>query len=625
MDPRLLNIYNRELQYIREMGGEFAREFPKIAGRLGLEGFECADPYVERLLEGFAFLAARVQLKLEAEFPRFSQHLLEMVYPHYLAPTPSMVVAQFRPDWNEGSLKEGFTLPRGSVLQSRLGKDDQTACEYRTAHEVTLWPLELVEAEYLGTALALTTAGLALPAGVKAGIRVRLRSHAGLRVDQLALDSLSLYLRGGDSLPLRVYEQVVGNTVGLAIRPAQRPAPWQQTLDASHVHRQGFTDEQALLPYGPASFQGYRLLHEYFAFPERYLFVELTGLRPAVRRCAGDSLDIFVLLNRSDPTLEGVLGEAHLGLFCTPAINLFPKRADRIHLSDRQVEHHILPDRTRPLDFEVYQVTGVVGYGAGSVGEQAFLPFYTSHNLARPGDRGAYYTVRREPRLLSERQHRRGARSSYIGSEVFIALVDGNEAPYRADLQQLALTTLCTNRDLPLHMPVGQGKTDFTLEIGAPVEAVRCLAGPTRPRPSWAEGAATWRLLSHLSLNYLSLLDSDPQQGAIALRELLLLYSDVTEAPIRKQIEGIRSIVSQPVVRRLPIPGPIAFGRGLKITTVCDEAAFEGGSVFLLGAVLEAFFAQYVSINTFTETTIKTLNRGEIMRWPARIGRRRTL
>jgi type VI secretion system protein ImpG len=625
MDPRLLHSYNRELQYIREMGGEFAREFPKIAGRLGLEGFECADPYVERLLEGFAFLAARVQLKLDAEFPRFSQHLLEMVYPHYLAPTPSMVVAQFRPDLNEGSLKEGFTLPRGSVLQSRLGKDDQTACEYRTAHDVTLWPLELAEAEYLGTALALTSAGLQLPAGVKAGIRLRLRSRAGLRFEQLALDSLSLYLRGGDSLPLRVYEQLVGNNVGLAIQPAQRPAPWQQTLDSSYIHRQGFAEEQALLPYGPASFQGYRLLHEYFAFPERYLFVELAGLGPAVRRCAGEGLEIFVLLNRGDPALEGVLGEAHIGLFCTPAINLFPKRADRIHLSDRQFEHHILPDRTRPMDFEVYQVTGVVGYGASSVGEQEFLPFYTSHNLARPGDQGAYYTVRRTPRLLSDQRRRRGARSSYIGSEVFIALVDGNEAPYRADLHQLALTTLCTNRDLPLHMPVGQGKTDFTLETGAPVESVRCLAGPTRPRPSWAEGAAAWRLLSHLSLNYLSLLDSDAQQGAVALRELLLLYSDVSEAPVRKQIEGVRSIVARPMVRRLPIPGPIAFGRGLTITTLCDEAAFEGGSVFLLGAVLEAFFAQYVSINTFTETIIKTLDRGEIMRWPARIGRRRTL
>ncbi len=625
MDPRLLHYYNRELQYLREMGGEFAREFPKIAGRLGLEGFECADPYVERLLEGFAFLAARVQLKVDAEFPHFTQHLLEMVYPHYLAPTPSMALVQFQPDLSEGGLSEGFVIPRDSVLHSLLGKDDLTPCEYRTAQDVTLWPLKLVKAEYLGTAAAVAALGLYLPPGVKAGIRLVLRSTAGLTFDKLALDSLPLYLRGSDSLPLRVYEQLLGNGVALVVRPTQRPVPWQEMRDKSYIRRLGFANGQALLPYSPRSFQGYRLLHEYFAFPERYLFVELAGLGSAVRRCQDSELEVVVLLNRSDPSLEGVLGESHFALFCAPAINLFPRRADRIHLTDRQFEYHILPDRTRPMDFEVYQVTSVAGYGTSATKEQEFLPFYSSHNLARPSDHSAYYTLQRAPRLLSARQRRQGARSSYIGSEVFIALVDGNEAPYRSDLHQLALTTLCTNRDLPLHMPVGQGKTDFTLESGAPVESVRCLAGPTRPRPSWAEGEVAWRLLSHLSLNYLSLLDNDAHQGAVALRDLLLLYSDAAEAPVRKQIEGIRSVTARPVTRRLPIPGPIAFGRGLAITVTCDETAFEGSGVFLLGAVLEAFFAKYVSINSFTETVVKTLDRGEIMRWPARTGHRQTL
>jgi type VI secretion system protein ImpG len=189
----------------------------------------------------------------------------------------------------------------------------------------------------------------------------------------------------------------------------------------------------------------------------------------------------------------------------------------------------------------------------------------------------------------------------------------------------LAIHTLCTNRDLPLHMPVGQGKTDFTLESGAPVEAVRCLAGPTKPRPSWAEGDSTWRLISHLSLNYLSLLDSDEKTGAAALRELLMLYGDLGDAATRKQIEGVRSVNAEAVTRRLPLPGPIAFGRGLAVTVTCDETAFEGSGVFLLGAVLEQFFAKYVSINSFTETVVRTLDRGEVMRWPARIGQRRTL
>lgn len=622
MDPRLLHYYNRELQHIREMGGEFAREFPKIAGRLGLEGFECADPYVERLLEGFAFLAARVQLKVDAEFPAFTQHLLEMVYPHYLAPTPSMIVAQFQPDPNEGALTDGFVIPRDSALRSLLGKGDLTSCEYRTAHDVTLWPLELVKAEYLGSAAAVAAAGITPPAGVKAAIRLSLRATAGLTVDKLALNNLRLYLRGSDSVPMQIYEQLLGNGVGVVVRPAQRPAPWQEILPPSSLRRLGFTDEEALLPYGPRSFQGYRLLHEYFAFPQRYLFVELAGLGSAVRRCRQAELELIVLLNRSDALLENVLDESHFALFCAPAINLFAKRADRIHLTNRQYEYHVVPDRTRPMDFEVYQVTSAVGYGTSADQEQEFLPFYASHDLTyHPRDR-AYYTVHRVPRLLSGRQRRQGPRSSYVGSEVFIALVDADEAPYSTSLRQLALGVLCTNRDLPLHISLGQANTDFTMEASAPVQSVRCLAGPTMPRPSWAERSAAWRLISHLSLNYLSLLDHDAQQGAAALRDLLLLYSDAGEAAVRKQIDGVRSVASRPVTRRMPIPGPIAFGRGLEITVTFEDAAFEGSGAFLLGAVLEEFFARYVSINTFTETIVKTLNRREIMRWPARTGQR---
>jgi len=622
MDPRLLKYYNRELQYMREMGGEFAQEFPKIAGRLGLEGFECADPYVERLLEGFAFLAARVQLKLDAEFPRFTQHLLEAVYPHYLAPTPSMAVVRFQPDLTEGGLAEGFSLPRGSVLRSLLGKNDQTSCEYRTAHDIELWPLELTEAGYLTT-----LAGTGLPElpGVKAGIRLSLRTTAGLTFDKLSLENLPLYLQGVNDLPMHLYEQLLGNAIAVVARPAVRPPPWHEIIDQAPVRPMGFDDSQALLPCGPRSFQGYRLLHEYSAFPARYMFVELAGLGPAVRRCKGDELELFVLLDRHDAYLEKLIDATHFALFCAPAINLFPKECDRIHLSHKFSEHHVVPDRTRPMDFEVYAISGVTGYGTGTDLEQEFLPFYTSNDLAAQRPEQAFYTVHREPRVLSSRQQRNGPRSSYIGSEVFLALVDAAEAPYRADLRQLGVTGLCTNRDLPLHMPIGKENTDFTLEAGAPVETLRCAAGPTKPKPSWAEGDSTWRLVSHLSLNYLSLMDSDDGQGAAALRELLALYGDVGEAPVRKQISGVRSVSASPVVRRIPVPGPIALGRGQEITLTLDEDAFEGAGVFLLGAVLERFFARYASINSFTQTNISTLERGEIMRWPLRTGQRHVL
>lgn len=625
MDPRLLQYYNQELQHLREMGGEFAREFPKIAGRLGLEGFECADPYVERLLEGFSFLAARVQLKMDAEFPQFTQHLLEVIYPHYLAPTPSMVMARFQPDPTEGALEQGFVIPRGTELYSVLGKGEQTSCEYRTAHPVTLWPLEVTEAQYFAGKEPVALLELPDLHKVRAGIRLRLRTTLpGLPFSKLPLESLTLYLHGGEALPARLHEQLLANTVMLVVRPGQRPAPWHERVAGNPILQLGFADEEALLPCTPPSFQGYRLLHEYFAFPQRYLMVELNGLGPAVRRCASQDLEVLILLNRTDPALENAVSAENFALFCAPAINLFPKRADRIHLSDQFAEHHVVPDRTRAMDFEVYQVTGVTGIGAAGE-EQDFLPFYAQYDRLSQRDPRSFYTVHRLPRVLSSRQRRDGPRSSYVGGEIYLALVDADQAPYRGNLRQVAVTTFCTNRDLPLHMPVGRGETDFTLSSGAPVKSIRCLAGPTRPRPSHAYGDTAWRLISHLSLNYLSLADSDARQGAKALRELLALYGDLAEAAVRKQIDGVLSVRTTPITRRAPIPGPIAFARGLEVAVTLDEAAFEGAGIFLLGAVLERFFAKYVSINSFTETVVRSTERGEIIRWPTQIGRRQIL
>jgi type VI secretion system protein ImpG len=232
----------------------------------------------------------------------------------------------------------------------------------------------------------------------------------------------------------------------------------------------------------------------------------------------------------------------------------------------------------------------------------------------------AFFQVRREPRQLSQRQRRDGPRSSYVGSEAFIAIVDAADAPYSGSLRQLGLSVWCTNRDLPLSMTVGSGKTDFILDEGAPVTAVRCVAGPSQPYPSFAEGSTSWRLLNHLSLNYLSLLDSDPAQGAVALRELLSLYCHPTDLHAQRQVDGVRSIASKAVTRRMPSPGPITVGRGIEVIVTLDDAAFEGTGAFVLGAVLSEFFSHYVSINSFTETVIRTVGRGAIMRWPAKVG-----
>jgi type VI secretion system protein ImpG len=277
------------------------------------------------------------------------------------------------------------------------------------------------------------------------------------------------------------------------------------------------------------------------------------------------------------------------------------------------------------MDFEVHSVSDVEGFGDSQEPEQRFQPFYGGDAQVWHARGSAFYTLQRRPRLLSGRQKRQGARSSYIGSEVFIALVDASDAPYSNRLRQLGMRLLCTNRDLPLQMPIGKAKTDFTLDTGVPVVATQCVAGPTKPRAPTATGEMAWRLLSHLQLNYVSLLGESREAGAAALREMLTLYCDEYDAGARRQIEGVKAVASRAIVRRIPVPGPISYGRGLEITLTCDDGAFEGTGAFLLGSVMQHFFARYVSVNSFTETVLRTLERNEVARWPARIGKRRIL
>jgi type VI secretion system protein ImpG len=620
MDERLVAYYNSELRHLREMAGEFAREFPKIAGRLALDRDAkeiCPDPYVERLLEGFAFLAARVHLKLDAEFPRFSQTLLETIYPHYLAPVPAMGVAHFEPDPREPGPEEGFLLERGTALRS---VDEETRCQFRTAHDLRLWPLRITEARYYTRDIV----ALELPGALeaKAAISIRLQTNAGRRLAELKLDRLPIFIRGSDEIPISIYEQIFTRASHVVLQATNGSRQFREILPASTIRRLGFGEEEAILPNGPRSFEGYRLLKEYFACPQRFLFFELTGLAQAIQRSDADRLDIMVALRAPEPRLDNRVDASTFALFCTPIVNLFRKRLDPILISDRFSEFHIVPERTRPIDFEVYEIEEVIGVTASSNQEQRFEPFYRARSEGEPSS--AYYTVHRAPRVLTAKEKKFGAVSSYAGSEVFVSLVDTKAAPYPRRLSQLNLTALCTNRHLPLQSAISIGETDLNTELYAPVTSIRWMVGPTVPIVSTAEGGPAWRVISHMSLNYLSLLDAKEGEGAVALRELLKLYVSPNDLFTLRQIDGIRSAVSKPIIRRVTIPGPLTFARGLEIKVVMDESAFEGSGIFVLGAVLAQFFARYVSINSFTETVIVSERRGEIIRWPSLMGKRHT-
>lgn len=629
MNPQLLSYYEKELQFIREMGGEFAERYPKIAKRLNLGDFECADPYVERLLEGFAFLSARIQLKLDAEFPRFTRHLLDIVYPHYLTPTPSMTIVHFEADL--GNIDEmGYKIPRQTPLRSRATLHSRSKCQFRTAHDVMLWPLEVSKASYMNSGEASFYAGSR--DDVRSGVRIQLRSTKDdLNFAKFATETLTFYLQGNGETPARLYELLMANPCQILAQPVtnKTKAPWRISLPIDSIQAMGFDDQEALLPYTDVSFQGYRLLQEYFAFSQRFLFVQFMHLQQVFKRCEQETeIEIIILFNNKNKHLQDIVDSNSFSLYSTPAINLFPKNTDRIHLDQRSVDHHLIIDRTRPRDFEIYSIDEVTGFDANLRKGQTFKPFYSANYEGMTKKQQGYYTQRRKLRLPPDDPT---INADYLGSQVFLALVDAQEAPYAVDLKQLGVKALCTNRDLALlMMKNAKGQVEFSTERGEAVNKVYSIISPTSPKNACQEGDYAWRLINHLSLNYLSLLDQDQNshtkqgqgQGANALRELLTLYSDMET---QQQIEGIVNIQSETIIRRLPGAGAIAFGRGTGIHLTCRESAFKGTGVFLLGAVLDRFFARYVSMNSFTQTTLSSIERGKIMQWPVRTGTRPTL
>ena len=342
---------------------------------------------------------------------------------------------------------------------------------------------------------------------------------------------------------MQLYEQLSAHVVSIIARPGARPLPWQDRLPRTALRASGFDPAQALLPRVAASFDGYRLLQEYFAMPERFLFFELGGeeLNRAAIRCPSRDIEIIILLDRGEASLQG-FGPGHMQLNCTPAINLFPKRSDRVNVSEHNEEHLVVPDRMRPLDYEVFSVNSLEGFAADGGSPQPFFPFYAANDLSRnPGHR-SYYILRRQPHRLSSRARARGPRSGYLGHDVLVSLVDADNVPLNVSIRQLALDLMCTNRDLPISMPVGKHHTDFTIAVNAPVASVRCIVGPTSPRRCHGDGDYAWRFISHLALNYLSLTDNDDLQGAAALRELLRLYEPGDVAAKSRQLDALLSV-----------------------------------------------------------------------------------
>jgi type VI secretion system protein ImpG len=606
MEDRLLHYYEQELTFLRKMGQEFAQEYPNVAGSLQLEAGKGEDPHVERLLEGFAFLAARIHHKLDDEFPELTNALLSILYPHFLAPVPSMSIVQFVPDPLQAKLTSGYTIEKGTLLYSRPVKGTQ--CRFRTCYPTTLWPIEVVSAQLEPPDQ--------LPLGLSAqsSIRITLQCQGGVTFQDLDLKCLRLYLHGENILAHGLYELLLNNTFllneqsGVLVKGKMESGKTQTLeLPPQSLQPVGFQEDEGLLPYTQRSFVGYRLLQEFFTFPKKFLFVDVVGLERVCHAGFGDTIDLIILLDRV-PHLDQSVDAGVFRLGCTPIVNLFEHIAEPIRIDHTQHEYRVIPDVRRQEAMEIYAINSVTCTSPHQELVEPVLPLYSLQHSGVDNGPKTFWYAKRQP---SERKNDEG-------TELYLSLVDLHLQPSQPSSDTLTLHTTCTNRDLPGKLPpLSEEGGYFELEGSAPLSRIRYLVKPTKTLRPPIGGGSQWRLISHLSLNYLSLLEG----GEDAFREILKLYDYTGTASVRQQIAGIIRVSSRSVVRRPAAMGWNGFCRGVEVTMVFDEEKYVGSSVFLFASVLEKFLALYTSLNSFVELVARTTQREVPLRkWPPRAG-----
>jgi type VI secretion system protein ImpG len=619
MREELLHYYERELNFLRRMGAEFANRYPKVAGRLMLEPNKCEDPHVERLLEGFALLAARVHLKIDDDFPEVSEALLNVVYPHYVRPVPAMSIVEMRLDSDQGKLTAGYRVPRGTMLYSR--PVDGVPCKFTTSYDTTLWPVNVTAAQWSAPDRLRPPARLGDATAV---LRLELRCHPDVTFSKLDLKNLRFYLDGEGNLTNAIYELLNTNTRPIVVRETGvTGTPKMLTLPASAIQPVGLGRDEGMLPYPGRSFEGYRLIQEYFAFPEKFLFIELGGFEQIKAAGMGSAIEVLVPISsyeRSEwrPMLESGVGPSTFRLSCTPIVNLFPLVSEPILLTQRRPEYMVVADARRRLTTEIFSVDSVTAVTPEEERPLHIRPFYgPSRRFAKMNGAVPEAPPPDEERIfwLSKRQAS-GWRTD-DGTDVLLSFVDRSGRTAHPNQDAVTVRLTCFNSDLPSRLPFGNSTGDFELEGSGPVRQITAVIKPTRVlQPPLGQGR-TWRLISQLSLNYLSLVES----GEEALRETLRLYDFGDSVSARRQIDGVTGVRSGPAFARIVTEHGLTFARGRRVDLELDEEKFTGGGVFLFGTVLERFLGLYASMNSFSVLALKSKQRKRtIHEWAPRAG-----
>ena len=602
----LLPYFEQELSNLRELTGEFARRFPKVARRLELEGEHCADPHTERLIQSFAFLASWIHRKLDDEYPEIFESLLEVSYPHTLQPIPSSAIVQFWLNPENSTISKRNTVARHQPVLAPLVGD--VACRFRTCYPVDLYPLVLTQARFE------LTSGLEwlrkLAPDAAAVLTLELKAFPGLAISSIGLESLRFYLDGESALVHLAREMLLTRVLRVRVGDGGSVA---RGLPADCIAPVGFGRDEGMLEYDNRSFLGYRLLSEYFSYPEKFLFLDFLRLNEAAMHIHSDTLVIQCMIGSApgdDQRRLHDLSEQHFKLGCTPVINLFAQAAEPIHVTQRHDSWPVRPGNFQPRAYEVIQIKQVTRIERQSATFEKVPPYYSLRHSGSKADSRFYWHATRKKSSLRDDG----------GTELELHLVDLEFEQARPMAGVLNPELLCSNRDLPEQIPFGSGKagSDFRLRGNSTVDRVRLLRKPTPTLRAPKRRGLQWRLISNLSLNYLMLIEG----GGEALKEMLSLYDYGQSSAVKRQIEGIVAISSKPAVTRVVGPEFSGFARGTEVTLTLNEDHYVGGSFYLFASILERMLALSCTPNSFTRLRVRTVQKeGEdVASWPARPG-----
>lgn len=599
----LLPHYERELSVLRNHGREFGERFPKIAARLLMSGDVCEDPHIERLLQSFALLSARIHKKLDDSFPELTETLLGVLYPHYLRPFPSCSIARFDAGGTEAQLTSAVLIPRGTMMSTRAVKG--VACRFRSVYDVSIAPLRVAAVSFEEPPIV--GRGYRLPASASSAVSLTIESLSEqMPIPALKLDRLRLFLDGEPSVVSQLREALLARLVAILVEDEVRHT-WREA-PLSALQPVGFDMDEGLLDYDARSLLAYRLLTEFFAYPEKFNFIDLDlaklrkFLPPGARRMR---LKLLLCASRNrdqDAHLLERVGPQNFAFGCTPVINLFNRQADPIRITHTKAQYPLVVDSRRAFAYELYAIRSVNKVEKTPQGESVieYRPFYALRHAETLDQRGRFWHLRRDDYVAS----------ASPGYEWEISIVDHDFDPEADKTETLSIEVSSTNRDLPSQLPYGLAGGDLSIEGGSVARTIRFLRKPTSTYRFERAGDALWRLISLLSLNHLSLTES----GLESLKETLVLYN-IARSPLSQRIiDGMVSIGHRPATARMagnPFP---TFVKGIEIDLAVDEQAYVGIGLSLFVELLDRFFALYVHANSFTQLIVRSAKTGEVLK-----------